>query len=333
MTRQVLNRGTIANDGTGDTLRTASLKIEQNFLEIYNKLGDGSSLMALIDFDSSGIIFEGSIENNFETRLQVANPTTDNTVTIPNYSGALVMDSATQTLSNKTLLSPVITTPQINDTSSNHQYIVAVNELSADRTITLPLLGADDTIAFNNHTATMKNKTLQNPTINSPIIGSEIRDSAGNELIQFRDSAAAVNFIRIGNSTTGLPALVQAAGETNSTLSLSGTGNGGVKVDSKLVLKTQGISSTGGTANANSPITLFTNSTVGSHSLASGTTGLNGEVKYLVNKGAGTQTVNETSSNLASYASLIIPQNESVTLMWFSSQWIVINKTDNVTTS
>ena len=48
MTRQVLNRGTIANDGTGDTLRTASLKIEQNFQEIYNKLGDGASLMALM---------------------------------------------------------------------------------------------------------------------------------------------------------------------------------------------------------------------------------------------------------------------------------------------
>ena len=333
MTRQVLNRGTIANDGTGDTLRTASLKIEQNFQEIYSKLGDGASLMALIDFDSSGIIFEGSVENNFETRLQVANPTADNTVTIPNYSGALVMDSATQTLSNKTLLSPVITTPQINDTSSNHRYVVAVNELAANRTITLPLLGAADTFVFNNHTAILKNKTLQNPTLNSPVIGKEILDSAGNELIQFQDSGSATNFIRIGNSPTNVPAIVQAAGEANSALSLKGSGNGGVKVDSKFVLKTQGISTSGGTVSANSPITLFTNTTTGAHSLASGTSGLNGEVKYLVNKGAGTQTINETSSNLAAYASLIIPQNESVTLMWFGSQWIVINKTDNVTTS
>ena len=99
MTRQVLNRGTIANDGTGDTLRTASLKIEQNFQEIYNKLGDGASLMALIDFDSSGIIFEGSVENNFETRLQVANPTADNTVTIPNYSCLLYTSPSPRDLS------------------------------------------------------------------------------------------------------------------------------------------------------------------------------------------------------------------------------------------
>lgn len=324
MTRQVLNRGTIANDGTGDTLRTASLKIEQNFQELYNKLGDGSSLMPLIDFDSDAIVFEGSTLDAFETRLRADNPTADRTVRIPNYGGSLVMDSATQTLANKTLLSPVISTPQINDTSSDHQYVFAVNELAADRTVTLPLLTGNDTFVFNNHTATLKNKTIQSPTINSPIIGSEIRDSAGNELIQFQDSASAVNFIRIGNSTTGLPAVIQAAGEANSSLALTGTGNGGVRVNSKLVLKTQGLN-TAGTISANFPITLFNNASIASHDLGSGTTSLNGEVKYLVNKGAGTQTVNEVSSNLAAYASITMPQNSAVTLMWFSTQWIVIN--------
>ena len=324
MTRQILNRGTIANDGTGDTLRTAALKIEQNFQELYNKLGDGSGLMPLIDFDSDAIVFEGSTIDGFETRLRADNPTAHRTVRIPNYGGSLVMDSATQTLANKTLLSPVISTPQINDTSSDHQYVFAVSELAADRTVTLPLLSSSDTFVFNNHTATLTNKTIQSPTINSPVIGSQILDSAGNELIQFQDSASAVNFVRIGNSTTGLPALIQAAGEANSSLSLRGTGNGGVRINSKFVLKTQGLSGAG-TVSANDPITLFTNATTGSHTLSNGTTSLNGEVKYLVNKGAGTQTVTETSSNLAAYASITMPQNSAVTLMWFSTQWIVIN--------
>jgi Bacteriophage T4 gp9/10-like protein. len=140
MTRQILNRGTIANDGTGDTLRTASLKIEQNFQELYNKLGDGSGLMPLIDFDSDSIVFEGSTIDSFKTRLRVDDPTSNRNVRIPNYGGSLVMDSATQTLANKTLLSPVISTPQINDTSSDHQYVFAVSELAADRTVTLPPL-------------------------------------------------------------------------------------------------------------------------------------------------------------------------------------------------
>lgn len=324
MTRQVLNRGTIANDGTGDTLRTASLKIEQNFEEIYNKLGDGSVLMSLLDFDSDAIVFEGTTANNFETRLRAINPTADNEVYIPNYSGQLVMDSATQTLANKTLTSPVITTPQINDTSADHQYVVAVSELAADRTITLPLLTGNDTFVFNNHSATMANKTLQKPTLNNPIIGGNILDSASNELIRFQDSAGAVNYIRIANSTTGLPATIQAAGEANSSLSLRGTGTGGVRINSKLVLKTQGLSSAG-TVNSTDPITLLNNGSTASHSLANGTTSLNGEIKHIVNKGAGTQTINETSNNIAAYSSITMPQNSAVTLAWFGTQWIVIN--------
>lgn len=47
--------------------------------------------------------------------------------------------------------SPTFTTPQINDTSSDHQYIFAVSELAADRTITLPLLTGNDEFLFQNH--------------------------------------------------------------------------------------------------------------------------------------------------------------------------------------
>ena len=324
MTRQVLNRGTIANDGTGDTLRTASLKIEQNFQELYNKLGDGSVLMSLIDFDSDAIVFEGRTADNFETRLRADDPTADHEVRIPNYSGALVMDSATQTLANKTLTSPIMSTPSIDDSSGAHKYLVSVNALSADRTITLPLLTDDDEFTFNTHTATLKNKTLQSPQINSPRIGNAILDSAGNELISFTDNASAVNYVKVENTTTGVPAIVQAAGEANSSLSLKGTGNGGVRINSRLALSTQGLNSAG-TVNAGDPVTLFNNASPATHTLANGTTSVNGEIKYLVNKGAGTQTVNETSNNIAAYSSITMTQNSSVTLMWFSSQWIVIN--------
>ena len=36
MTRQNINIGSAANDGTGDTLRTAGTKINQNFQETYS---------------------------------------------------------------------------------------------------------------------------------------------------------------------------------------------------------------------------------------------------------------------------------------------------------
>ena len=79
-------------------------------------------------------------------------------------SGDIVGLSDTQTLTNKTLTSPVLTTPQINDTSANHQYVFAVSELAADRTVTLPLLGGNDTFVFAAHTQTLTNKTIDGGT-------------------------------------------------------------------------------------------------------------------------------------------------------------------------
>jgi hypothetical protein len=49
---------------------------------------------------------------------------------------------------------------EIQDTSSDHQYVFAVNELAADRTVTLPLLTGADEFTFNAHTATLTNKTI-----------------------------------------------------------------------------------------------------------------------------------------------------------------------------
>lgn len=49
---------------------------------------------------------------------------------------------------------------EIQDTSSDHQYVFAVNELVADRTVTLPLLTGADEFVFKDHTVTLTNKTI-----------------------------------------------------------------------------------------------------------------------------------------------------------------------------
>jgi hypothetical protein len=104
----------------------------------------------------------------------------DRTVTLPLLTGAdeFVFKDHAVTLTNKTLTSPVLTTPQINDTSSDHQYIVAVNELAADRTVTLPLLTGADEFVFKDHTVTLTNKTLTSPTLTSPIINTLLQSSS-----------------------------------------------------------------------------------------------------------------------------------------------------------
>ena len=44
MAYQALGLGSTANDGTGDDLRTGGDKINDNFVEIYTKIGNGSAL-------------------------------------------------------------------------------------------------------------------------------------------------------------------------------------------------------------------------------------------------------------------------------------------------
>ena len=44
MAKQSIGLGSVADDGTGDTLRIAGDKVNDNFDELYTTLGDGSTL-------------------------------------------------------------------------------------------------------------------------------------------------------------------------------------------------------------------------------------------------------------------------------------------------
>ena len=47
MAQLIVNTGTIANDGTGDTLRGAAIKINTNFSEIYTTVGATINIVEL----------------------------------------------------------------------------------------------------------------------------------------------------------------------------------------------------------------------------------------------------------------------------------------------
>jgi len=95
MTRNVISKGTNANDGTGDSLRDATNKINLNFEELWLKLGGNSNhLTSGIEFDISGINLLGT-QLTFRTRIQPVNPTQNQTITIPNASGTALISSTT----------------------------------------------------------------------------------------------------------------------------------------------------------------------------------------------------------------------------------------------
>jgi hypothetical protein len=67
----------------------------------------------------ASIVFEGSTADDHETTLTVEEPTQDNTITLPNTGGTVVIVNASQTLTNKTLTSPIISgSPVITGLSS-----------------------------------------------------------------------------------------------------------------------------------------------------------------------------------------------------------------------
>jgi hypothetical protein len=68
---------------------------------------------------ATSIVFEGSTADDYETTLTVTDPTADRTITLPNATGTVVLDTLAQTLTNKTLTSPIISgSPVITGLSS-----------------------------------------------------------------------------------------------------------------------------------------------------------------------------------------------------------------------
>ena len=75
MTRQNINIGSAANDGTGDTLRSAGTKINQNFQEIYTQLGGDSSTLSnkvtLVDSSSNIFVVDNQVSLSANEKEQV----------------------------------------------------------------------------------------------------------------------------------------------------------------------------------------------------------------------------------------------------------------------
>ena len=327
MVKQVIANGTTANDGTGDTLRSAATKINSNFSEVYTILGgDSTALTSKITFGDGTIIFEGTTADANETTIIADDPGADRQIVFPKASGHVLLDSSTATLTNKTLTSPVLTTPQINDTSANHQYVVGVSELAADRTITLPLLTGDDEVTFNAHTQTLTNKSLTTPTLNASTVtglsgAGVFNDSAGNEALVLTKTSSAVNHIGIKNNATNNAPIVEALGtDTNIDVQLTAKGTGGVKLNSPQIL-TQETKSTAGAISNTVPFTEFTSGTAKANSLADGAS--IGQMKTLVVSGAGTVTL--TPANFGPGTTLTLEQNESAVLIWEGTNWQILS--------
>ena len=286
MGKSVINNGSSANDGTGDTLRAAATKINNNFTEIYAVLGGKTATdlsasaatlttkITLSDSATGLIRFEGTTADAHETTLQVVEPTGDRQIVFPNASGNVVLDSSTNTLTNKTLTSPTVNTPTINA-----------------------------------------------PKISGFSGGGVLQDSSGNEVLELTKTASAVNHVNLtNNATNNNPKITAKGGDTNVGLELEAKGTGKIILNNSHVLKQETVNT--GSNEALSlllPFTQITKGTAGTYSIADGVVG---QVKYVVNSGAGNAVI--TPANFGAGTTLTLQQNETGTLIFDGTNWQIL---------
>ena len=306
MTRQNIGIGSSANDGNGDTLRQAGTKINANFAEIYAKLGggDSSNLSTQISLETDAVVFEGTSANDFETRLKASNASQDNIITLPDSTGTITLAASPQTLTNKILTAPAIST------------------ISNGGTVTIP--SGADTLVARTSTDTLTNKTLTSPTVYRPIIQQSINDSSGSELIKLVRTASAVNEITITNKATGAhPSIAATGNDANINLSLSSKGKGSVAI-SKAAFTSSTITDTGRADSASSLI-ICNKGTAFAVSLDPGTTV--GEFKIFSNKGGGLVTI--TPAPFANGSTIRLPQNTATQCIWDGTNWFTLSGNDS----
>lgn len=335
MARQIVNTGTIANDGTGDTLRTAGSKINSNFSELYDALGGVSASSSKLT--DSGLDIIGTTHR---TKIGAADPSGEISIDFPDTAGNVVVDAATQTLTNKTLDSAVLNNPSIlnlniKDNDSSHEYSFIAGALTGNHNINIPSLSDSDTLVLNDVTATLTNKTITTPTIHRQIAQEYIADSAGNPIISLTaNSYASVsthNRLRVQNSASADVVLSAVGGSTNVGIDIDAKGNKVVKL-SKYASDIQTVApgatiGSGGTDITASIIKLAgaTGSTVTlNDAVATGTI-----LHVIRDTSAGTQTI--TPGNFLQGTTIDFTASETATLIFDGTNWFKVGGTASIT--
>lgn len=130
---------------------------EQTFVDLELPNVDSATAGSTIILNSGKTGVEwGSLAGTLPDPVTVARGGTGATTAAAARTALGIAYDDAVTLQNKTIDLPF----SINDTSDDHTYDLAVSELAADRTITLPLLTGNDQFTFDAHATTLTNKTI-----------------------------------------------------------------------------------------------------------------------------------------------------------------------------
>lgn len=193
MSKQSVNIGSVANDGTGTTLRAGGNIINSNFTELYNNLGDGSNLKInvagattnnVLIYDAANARFQpGSVAATYSLFVQgtsgaaqllnsgdtlnILAGTGINTISSSTDTVTVSVDNSVVTLTgNQTLTNKVLTSPVINGGATLTATSTELNLLTGATGI----VTANNAVTLTNKTINGSNNTITN--INASSIGS-----------------------------------------------------------------------------------------------------------------------------------------------------------------
>ena len=164
-------------------------------------------------FSGASLVFEGATDDSYETTLTVTDPTADRTFTFPDANGDVVLITATQTMSNKTLTTPTINGGTFSGSFTGSMDITGI-VLSGASPLVFEGATADDyetTLAFTDPTA---DRVLTVPNVTDTLVGKATTDTLSNKSYDLGGT---------GNTATGTVAEFNSALQGDSFVTLTGT--------------------------------------------------------------------------------------------------------------
>ena len=201
MTKQTINRGSAANDGTGDNLRAGAAKVNTNFDELYGVLGDGTTLLSgnYITDASTSVLTNKTINGDSNTFTNIPSSAL---ASLPNTK----LDNSTITVTGDTGSHAV----DLGDTLTVEGSNGIATTITADKIS----IAIDGTVLTETSTDTLENKTISGSSNTLTSIGNT---SLTNSTVSYGGISLALG------GTDATPAFDLADATNYPTSSLSGT--------------------------------------------------------------------------------------------------------------